>query len=65
LCRKTIESILSKLNTGFDKIIPSLVHGDLWSGNVASADGDPGIYKILISSEFFLLSSAASYNEEF
>ena len=31
-------------------IKPSLLHGDMWSGNVASIDGNPGTYFKLIKS---------------
>ena len=30
--------------TGEKEIKPSLLHGDLWSGNIGSADGFPTIY---------------------
>lgn len=30
--------------TGDKEIKPSLLHGDLWSGNIGSADGKPSIY---------------------
>ena len=33
----------------FEGIIikPSLLHGDMWSGNVGSIDGEPGKYNII------------------
>jgi fructosamine-3-kinase len=30
--------------TGDREIRPSLLHGDLWSGNIGSADGEPTIF---------------------
>ena len=30
--------------TGDNEIKPSLLHGDLWSGNIGSADGKPSIF---------------------
>ncbi|OXA43682.1 ketosamine-3-kinase [Folsomia candida] len=40
LCCQKIETQLSKLAN----IVPALVHGDLWSGNVASSESVPVIY---------------------
>jgi len=41
VCEKT-----DGLNTLFEgvTVMPSTLHGDLWSGNIASADGQPTIY---------------------
>ncbi|CAL8130698.1 unnamed protein product [Orchesella dallaii] len=39
-CRTKILETLQKLG----KIVPALLHGDLWSGNIASVDGEPVIF---------------------
>ena len=37
-----LKPIMGDLFLGMD-IKPSLLHGDLWSGNAGQADGEPGI----------------------
>lgn len=43
LWKEDIAPRLEKLFEGI-KVKPSLLHGDLWSGNIGSADGMPSIY---------------------
>ena len=38
---KKLKDNIPKLFTGLD-IKPSLLHGDLWSGNAGTVDGNPG-----------------------
>ncbi|ODN05347.1 Fructosamine-3-kinase [Orchesella cincta] len=40
ICRVKILETLGKL----EKVVPALLHGDLWSGNIASVDGEPVIF---------------------
>jgi fructosamine-3-kinase len=40
ICRRKIEDQLNKV----ENIIPALIHGDLWSGNVASVDSLPVLF---------------------
>lgn len=39
-----LELLFQEYLTGENEIRPSLLHGDLWSGNIGSADGKPSIF---------------------
>eukprot|EP00591_Stephanopyxis_turris_P007629 CAMPEP_0195513964 /NCGR_PEP_ID=MMETSP0794_2-20130614/5498_1 /TAXON_ID=515487 /ORGANISM="Stephanopyxis turris, Strain CCMP 815" /LENGTH=187 /DNA_ID=CAMNT_0040642103 /DNA_START=67 /DNA_END=630 /DNA_ORIENTATION=+ len=45
-CNKLWSNIAPRLNLLFEDVTvkPSMLHGDLWSGNIGSADGSPSIY---------------------
>lgn len=44
LWQQSILPHLPKLFEDVENIRPSLLHGDLWSGNIGSADGSPSIF---------------------
>lgn len=50
---KVIPRLLRPLETNGRKLKPSLVHGDLWCGNVGVIDGDTGQAIVFDPSSFW------------